>query len=667
MAGWVSKQRRKKGQEGFTLIELLVVIIILGILAAVVVFAVGGVGDKGKASAKAIDLRTLRTAEEAYFANNSVYATEAELVAGGLLSEESSTHEVVVSEDKKAYYIGTRGGTLVVGETFTSNTVTNVASNTSGGAHAWWETMYNGLLTLDEKGRPTPELATEVPTVANGGITNNGATYTLKLRSGVIFHDGSTFDATDVKWTFEKLLLKLHSRTANMNTALGYDSTNCLASNIVIVDPLTVRFNFLTPYAPFIQQLNVTEAAMNSSTSTVVPAGTFTVGVAGCPSQAQGDSIKVGTGPFKFDSINTPQAGDGKVVRNPSYWRVGLPFLDGILMRPFTTDAPRFSALSSGAVDFVWDVPNPNVASLASNPAFKAVDTQSLGGGPNSVDTVIFNLKASLSPVANVANGTALDHPILGDIDVRMAISRAINRDEYLTTGRNGIGTVSKSPISSQILGTTTDVPLPTFSTAAADALLDANFWNGTPRVTVNGTPNTRVSLGHPSFPDGTPLTLRFLQPSGIFTDRVAVMKSNLAAVGINMVVTVAASPAAATTTVFTNRDFDLFILNYAAGFDPHIGVRRQYHTTAISTTGTPNNAAGYRNAGIVDANFDLAAQTIDPTARAGMYRNAVVQIVNDLPYAWMIETPNVRGFKSSCTGFRVWTGLFAEFASCAS
>ena len=55
-------------QKGFTLIELLVVIVILGVLAAVVVFAVGGITSKGKASSCEIEVRTVNTALQAYYA-----------------------------------------------------------------------------------------------------------------------------------------------------------------------------------------------------------------------------------------------------------------------------------------------------------------------------------------------------------------------------------------------------------------------------------------------------------------------------------------------------------------------------------------------------------------------------------------------------------------------
>jgi general secretion pathway protein G len=68
-------------QRGFTLVELLVVIVILGVLAGVVVFAVGGITNSSKSSACKIEVRTINTATQAFYANNGSTAFPAGPVA----------------------------------------------------------------------------------------------------------------------------------------------------------------------------------------------------------------------------------------------------------------------------------------------------------------------------------------------------------------------------------------------------------------------------------------------------------------------------------------------------------------------------------------------------------------------------------------------------------
>ena len=79
-------------QSGFTLVELLVVIVILGILAAVVVFAVGGITNSSKTSACKIEVRTVNTATQAFYAQNNRYPTAIEAPTGaGLITFLQST------------------------------------------------------------------------------------------------------------------------------------------------------------------------------------------------------------------------------------------------------------------------------------------------------------------------------------------------------------------------------------------------------------------------------------------------------------------------------------------------------------------------------------------------------------------------------------------------
>ena len=576
---------------------------------------------------------------------------------------------------------------LVVGETFAIPT-TNPAVSTAGSVHAYWEIMYNGLLALDEAGNPIPELAIEVPTVANGGILDGGATYVLRLRDDVFWHDGPQFTAVDVKFTFEKALLVHHARTRNMASALASWNPTTQTASIDVVDPFTVRFRFAQPYAPLLQQLNVTEAPMIPAHRYVgLPASAYDA--RGNPTLATLNANTVGTGPFMYAGVTATEA---RVVRYPRYFRAPRPYLEEIVMRPLIDDAARFNALVTGAVDYLWDVPNPNVAALAANPEFRTAATQSLGGGPNSIDQLIFNLTlrgtgtpAAPNPEDPARYGqigsphpdrVAPPHPILGALDlvdpdgplgpapaeprgllVRRAVFHAIDREAYLNIGRNGIGTVATAPISSELPQHATDIVFPHFDRAEANRLLDAAGWDG-PR-----TPGGfRTSRGVPGLPDGTPLTLFMLAPSNIFTSRIALLDADLAAVGIDLQVEVDA--ANANNRVFVHRNFDVFLLNYAQGYDPHIGVRRQYHSDQVSIFGVPNNAPGYKNP-LVDAAFDEAVRTIDPVLRFQRYHDFQVQVARDLPYVWLIETPNVRGWTAKCRGFEVHTGLFAERAYC--
>ncbi|MDQ3886637.1 MAG: ABC transporter substrate-binding protein, partial [Actinomycetota bacterium] len=551
---------------------------------------------------------------------------------------------------------------LTVGETFAIPT-TNPAVSTAGAVHAYWEIMYNGLIALDADGMPVPELAERVPTVANGDITNGGATYTLHLRSDVFWHDGQPFTAADVKFTFEKALLPFHGRTGGMASALAsWDSVNRVAS-IDVVDDHTVRFRFANPYAPLLKQLNVTEAPMN-------PAHLYT----GNPTIAQLNANTVGTGPMTYNGVTATEA---RVVRNPNYFRAPLPYLEEIVMRPYIDDNARFQALINGDVDFVWDVPDPRVAELRANPRFQTAATQSLGGGANSIDQLIFNLTASGDRRGQKGGpdptGTPDPHPILGGFGtssgakVRLAIAHAIDRAAYLNKGRSGIGTVATAPISSELPFHATDITLPSFDQATANQLLEQAGWTAPPGF-MSGS-NPRRALNHPNenhanpalqIPDGTPLTLRMLAPSNIFDARNALLKEQLGAVGINLQV---APPGNTGNVVFRDRNFDTSIINFAQGYDPHIGVRRQYHSDQVSITAA-TNATGYKNAA-VDAAFDQAVQTIDPAVRYQKYHDFQVQVAADLPYVWLIETPNVRGFITKCSGFQVHTGLFAEAAFC--
>ena len=126
----------------------------------------------------------------------------------------------------------TRGGTLVVALDADPGSL-NPAVTSGGGVHTAAEPMFNGLVGLDNDGRPTPELA------ESWRIDDGGRRYTFILREGVQWHDGRPFVADDVKFSFEKALLPLHART---RASLG-----AARPAIEAPDPRTAVFRFTEP------------------------------------------------------------------------------------------------------------------------------------------------------------------------------------------------------------------------------------------------------------------------------------------------------------------------------------------------------------------------------------------------------------------------------------
>jgi general secretion pathway protein G len=121
--------RNRSADRGFTLVELLVVIVVLGVLAGVVVFAVNGISNRGQTSACAQDISTLRTAEESYYAVNSSYADEATLVSAGLITGESTLHDITVNGDAYAVTAASNCATVSHADGFEPPDVTAANNN----------------------------------------------------------------------------------------------------------------------------------------------------------------------------------------------------------------------------------------------------------------------------------------------------------------------------------------------------------------------------------------------------------------------------------------------------------------------------------------------------------------------------------------------------------
>jgi peptide/nickel transport system substrate-binding protein len=515
-----------------------------------------------------------------------------------------------------------RGGTIVVAIGSDPGSL-NPAVTSNGGVHTASEMMFNGLVGWGADGKFVPELA------ESWTIEGNGTSYRFTLRQGVQWHDGRPFTADDVKFTFERALLRLHSRT---QASLGSAQVT-----LETPDPRTVIFRFPNPYAPLLQQLNVTEAPIIPKH--IYEGCTDLATVAGCPA----NKTPVGTGPFKLDSYTVQEI---KLVRNPTYFRQGLPYLDGFTQRVIPDPGTQLLALENKEIDWVGSVPGPDIERVKRNSALGTATSPRGSGGGNCTTTMIFNMK----PPAGRT-------PFFTDLRTRQAVWHAIDRQQAFRTVSFSQGKVSAAPINSGItFATATGLTLPAFDVNRAKTLLDQVGWK-------DEGGGARTARGVAGVTDGTKFEVDWHGFAGDQTTYGEQIRSQLSAVGITLQVKTEDN-ATFSRNVFNQREFDTGVASYCNGDDPEIGFRRQVDSRQISTTAF-SNGAGYSNPD-VDRLLDQAAREPDPAKRTPIYRQLQEQLVKDLPYVWLTESAGLRAFNANCTGFNHEnTGLFAEAASC--
>ncbi|MFP5320063.1 MAG: ABC transporter substrate-binding protein [Acidimicrobiia bacterium] len=517
-----------------------------------------------------------------------------------------------------------RGGTLVVALDGSDPGNLNPAVTSNGGVHTAAEPMFNGLVGLDTEGRPTPELA------ASWTVEQNGAVYRFTLRDNVRFHDGRQMTADDVAFTFNNALLRFHSRTAA--------SMNAAQVKVEAPDPRTVVFTFAAPYAPLLQQLNVTEAPIiprhvyeGCSDISTVP---------GCPA----NRAPVGTGPFKFVSAD---ANEIRMDRNPDYFRQGQPYLDAIVGRFIPDQGTKTLALQNGEIDWAWSVQPSDLSILRSDRNITLADAARGPGGGNCVLTVAFNLRPPSGRTA-----------FFNDIRTRQALWHATNRQQAYDQIQFGQGRVAGQPIHSAIgVARATGITLPAFDVNRARTLLDQAGWK-------DEGGGVRVARGVQGVPDGTEFRIDYHGFSGQQIDYGQALRQQWRTVGVELETKQEDNPTL-TANVFRDRQFDTSAISYCNEADPLIGVRRQYHSSQIISSTAFTNAAGYSNPDM-DRLWDQSTAEPDPARRQQLFQQIQELAVRELPYIWLIESANTRAWSSNCTGFNIHnTGLFAEAAYC--
>jgi peptide/nickel transport system substrate-binding protein len=290
-------------------------------------------------------------------------------------------------------------GTLVYGS---GGQPVNLESGniTDGNSIRVQQQIYNRLLEFKPGTMELePALATE------WSVSPDGKTWTFKLRQGVLFHDGTPFNAEAVKFNLERWWDPQHPH-GYRNAGKIYEiwsqlfggfrgDPNSLLQQIIVVDSSTIQLVLKQPFSAFPKAISGAFFGIASPTAIQKAGASYGTPAGGA----------VGTGAFIFKEWRT---GDRVVLaKNPKYWKPGFPKVDQLVIRFITDPAARLAQLRAGQVDFTVDLSPDQRQEIEQDANLTALPRPSLNVG-------YLALNPGYKPLA--------------DVRVRQAIAHAINR-----------------------------------------------------------------------------------------------------------------------------------------------------------------------------------------------------------------------------------------------
>jgi peptide/nickel transport system substrate-binding protein len=328
---------------------------------------------------------------------------------------------------------------------------------------------FESLLTHDDKGGYVPWLATGYE------VSPDGKTYTVKLRTGVTFSDGTAFDAAAVKANVDQLL------SAGYAPAVAAVQLKNL-KNVEVVDASTLKYHLKQPDVLILDFLSSPQGAIVSPKS-----------LKAAKNLKAGGPELAGTGPFILDRYTPGQ--ELHYVKNPNYnWapanagHTGPAYLDEVTYRFLKESSVRVGALTSGQVQVIEGVPATDQAQITANPSLV------LSKGLNSGSAYSYYFNASHAP--------------FDDVRVRQAFRDALDVDTVLQGVYRGTATRAWSVISptSPLYDSSLEKTYGN-DAAKANAELDAAGWA------------TRDAQGFRT-KDGKRLSARLIQSAPFVRDR---------------------------------------------------------------------------------------------------------------------------------------------------
>lgn len=397
--------------------------------------------------------------------------------------------------------------------------------------------IWNGLVTLDRRLEPQPELARA------WAWSPDGLRLTLSLEPGVRWHDRQALTAADVKFSIEAVAARHNTRIARALARL---------EGVEAPDAGTVVLRLSRPYAPLLTLLTCADVP-------VLPRHVYGEGESATRLAAA--PAPVGTGPFHWGR----QAGFRlELTRNRDYFKPGLPYLDRIEARVIPDATARFRALEAVEVDHVAAglLAPADLAALRINTDVRLHE----GAGLPRTALLSFNVR----------------RPPLTDRRVRQALAMGVSRQRLIEEAWVGFGSVARTPVHPALRW-------------AQNAGLDyaRRFAFDPPRARMLLT-----EAGHPPKEAGIRLSLRLLYPAGGpgLGGAAAIIRDTWRPLGIDTTLE-AADSAAALEGALARGDWDALLGLSPPGADPDTATVPVYLSVAAGGAGP----TGYANPTVDD------------------------------------------------------------------
>jgi peptide/nickel transport system substrate-binding protein len=448
------------------------------------------------------------------------------------------------------------------------------------------EHIYDTIVEVDSSLAPIPSLA------ASWDISADGTEYTFHLQPGVLFHDGSALKASDVVFTFTRILdpVTASTSTSNLIGVVGAAEFNGgtadTVTGLAAPDDATVVITLKAPDASFLTVL--ADISMVIYSQAFVEANNNDV-----------SQVAMGTGPFAFKEYipNTSVS----LEKFADHWREGLPYLDAIEMIIAPEDTARTTSLIQGATDFIEYAPLRDIGGSLNEDDF------TLAGNSNTnIRFIIFNL--DVEPFNN---------PL-----VRQAIAKVVDREPMMQAAIFGQGT-----------------PVVT--------LFPPDFWAVIPaQVEAPDIEGAKALLAEAGFADGFKTKITSWSQYSFLSAAATVLQEQLKTIGIDAELNLVENATMiADVHVPASKNFEIGVTGTSAYVDPGPLIQSNFGT------GQDSNTSGYTNTE-VDGWIAAAAIETDQAARATLYQQVQTQLLADLPWVNLFVANQYEAMKQNVKGY---------------